>query len=267
MEFSILKWFSSLKRPVKSGSNARSFWADIPERLARDAEPYAKDGLTSYHNHEFENDASFMKAYNRGITAVGEDYNWQWRVHIGLWAAYTANRLGGDFVECGVNKGFMSSAIMEFLDWDKTGKVFYLLDTFRGIETACLSSSEIEDGVAQANSDRISNEFYTTDPGSVIENFSQWKHVKIIVGAIPGTLSQIDSKSVSFVHIDMNCAAPEIEAIEYLWDRVVTGGIILLDDYAYVGYRNQKVAMDKFATARKIAIASLPTGQGLIIKN
>ena len=65
----------------------------------------------------------------------------------------------------------------------------------------------------------------------------------------------------------MNCAPPEIEAIRYLWPKLVGGGIVLLDDYAYVGYHHQKKAMDEFANSVGVEIVSLPTGQGLLIKN
>lgn len=44
------------------------------------------------------------------------------------------------------------------------------------------------------------------------------------------------------------------------------GVFILLDDYAYVGYGVQKAAMDIVASAKGLTIASLPTGQGLLIK-
>ena len=80
---------------------------------------YAQDGLISVHSHAFMQDAAFTQAYARGVRAVGgtDSYQWHWRIHIGLWAAKVASRLQGDFVECGVNKGFLSSAIMDYLDW------------------------------------------------------------------------------------------------------------------------------------------------------
>src|SRR4051812_15291658 len=86
---------------------------------------YDQDGLQSLHNHDFMEDSDFRRAYNRGVAAAG-DLNWHWRVHIGLWAAYSAQKLEGDFVECGVNRGFLSSAIMEYVNWDSLGKTFYL---------------------------------------------------------------------------------------------------------------------------------------------
>ncbi len=227
---------------------------------------YQQDGLTSIHNHEFMQDPRFVAAYARGVSAVGQDYQWHWRVHIGLWAAQTAARLPGDFVECGVNRGFLGSSIMALLNWDTLGKQFYLLDTFRGVDPRFLSQEDVEQGVLEKSAELIDSGFYSTDSTKVRQNFAEWRHVSIIEGAVPDTLPLVKAEQVAFLHIDMNCAAPEIAALEYFWDRLVTGAPVLLDDYAFAGYRHQKLAMDELAAALAVAIASLPTGQGLLIK-
>jgi hypothetical protein len=46
----------------------------------------------------------------------------------------------------------------------------------------------------------------------------------------------------------------------------VPGAFVLFDDYAYVGYRVQKLALDRAAQAKGVPIAALPTGQGLLLK-
>ena len=228
---------------------------------------YNQDGLTSIHNHDFMQDEGFCAAYNRGVKAVGVDYHWHWRVHIGLWAAKSASHLPGDFVECGVNAGFMSSSIMYALNWDALGKTFYLLDTFRGIHKDQVSQEEIQEGILYTNAKLLANKFYVTSSKRVRENFSQWTDIQIIEGVIPDTLTQINSSQIAFIHIDLNCAPPEVAALEYLWPKMVPGGIVLLDDYAYSKYHHQKSAMDCLASKLGCAIASLPTGQGLILKS
>lgn len=241
----------------------------ITEVVAAPAPPetiYEQDGLRSVHNHEFMHDAVFQSAYARGVQAAGTDYNWHWRVHTGLWAAATAAKLPGDFVEFGVNRGFLSSAIMKLLDWDTTGRTFYLLDTFAGVDARYVTADDIAVGVIERNQHDIDTGFYTFDLDAVRANFAEWAGIKLIPGAVPETLDQIDSDQFAFAHIDMNCAAPEIAAIDFLWPRLTPGGIVLLDDYAYIGYRSQKIAMDDFARRAGVAILSLPTGQGLIIK-
>jgi Macrocin-O-methyltransferase (TylF) len=224
---------------------------------------YDRDGLISIHNHDFMDDAEFRKAYDRGVRAA-EDYRWEWRVHIGLWAAATAVRLEGDFVECGVNRGFLSSAIMEHLDWDTRGKTFYLLDTFDGLDERNLQS---EDAVSVERNERhLAEGFYVRGIESVRENFSEWKNVRIIQGPVPDTLDKIDAEQIAYMHLDMNSAPPEVAAFDGLWEKLVPGAIILLDDYAYAGYETQKLAMDKAAAAKGVSIGSLPTGQGLVIR-
>lgn len=227
---------------------------------------YIQDGLASIHNSEFMNDESFGAAYSRGILAAGKDYCWHWRVHIGLWAASVAKYLDGDFVECGVNAGFMSSSIMKYLDWNSLGKKFYLLDSFAGIDERCVCDAELAEGILEKNSKLIETGFYVTDADAVMKNFSEWKSAVIIKGNIPGILPLVPAKEIAFLHVDLNCALPEVASVEYFWEILVPGAIVLLDDYAYWGYRNQKIAMDALAIKLGVSIASLPTGQGLIIK-
>ena len=64
----------------------------------------------------------------------------------------------------------------------------------------------------------------------------------------------------------MNAAGPEIAAANFFWDKLVPGAMVILDDYAYVGYEVQKRAFDQFSKEKNVPILSLPTGQGLFIK-
>ena len=231
------------------------FTADAGARV------YDSDALMTVHDHSFLEDPAFKRAYARGVrAAAGDDYGWYWRVHIGLWAAATAVRLEGDFVECGVNRGFMSSAIMESLDWDRTGKTFYLLDTFGGLPSF-ESKEEFE-----RNRRHIEEGFYVTNIDEVKANFAQWSNIRLIQGAVPETLAAIGLGPLAFLHLDMNAPQPEVAALETLWDRLTKGAIVLLDDYAYNGFEEQKRAMESAAGRMNISIASLPTGQGLIVK-
>jgi hypothetical protein len=91
--------------------------------------------------------------------------------------------------------------------------------------------------------------------------------VKLIRGAVPQTLSQVPSSQVAFLSIDMNCAEPEVAALEYFWPRLVPGAPVILDDYAFAEpYRRQKDAIDGWAKQQAVPVLTLPTGQGLILK-
>ena len=233
---------------------------------AQEADVYNQDGLRTIHNHDFIGDPDFARAYARGVTAVGADYQWHWRVHVGVWAAECAIAVEGDFVECGVNRGFLSSAIMNRLDWNSRNRTFYLLDTFYGVDLRYLSETDRTLGVEERAQRELDSGFYATSSEEVRANFSEWPNATIIEGPIPETLPQVNSKAIAFLHLDLNCSMPEIAALSVFWDRLSPGAIVLMDDYAYKGYESQKMGIDGFARVRSIPVLSLPTGQGLIIK-
>jgi hypothetical protein len=64
----------------------------------------------------------------------------------------------------------------------------------------------------------------------------------------------------------MNSATPERAALEFFWDKLVSGASVILDDYGWKGCEAQKNAADQFAALRGVRVLALPTGQGLLIK-
>lgn len=226
---------------------------------------YSQDGLITNHNHDFTKDPSFCKAFARGVRADAEGKH-HWRVHVGLWAASLASKLDGDYVECGVNRGFLSSAVTEYLDWNSLNKRFYLLDTFNGVDERYLSERQIKAGRLERARKHTLNGDYVQGTASAQANFSEWSDVHVIQGSVPETLDEVTAERVAYLHLDMNCAEPEAATFNYFWDRLVPGAVVLLDDYGFRGYEAQKDAMDAAASGKYTSIASLPTGQGLIIK-
>ncbi|AGB20791.1 Macrocin-O-methyltransferase (TylF) [Mycobacterium sp. JS623] len=238
--------------------------------LARTLLPktYANDALICFNSYAFVDDPAFQHAYRRGARALGGQdwYQWEWRVHVGLWAAASASQLDGDFVECGVSYGFLSSAVMEYLDWDRLGKTFYLLDTFAGLDPRFVTDGEREAGALEVSEHHVRTGMYVDSVDSVRANFAQWRNHRIVVGAVPETLDQVDADAVAFLHIDMNCAPPEVAALRHFWPRLSPGAFVLLDDYANRGRDEQRVAMDELASELDVKICAFPTGQGLLIK-
>ena len=225
---------------------------------------YNSDGLITIHNSDFVNEAKFKQAYELGIStghSFGEELHIEWRVFVACWAGAHAKNLQGDFVECGVNTGIISRAVIDYINFDSMrDRTFYLLDTFAGIPVAQLNENEVEMGIP------LQNNTYFDCYDLVCDTFADFSNVRIIKGTVPDTLPLIESEAISYVSIDMNCVFPEIAAGEYLWSKIVTGGVILLDDYGWKPHINQKNAWDSFAEKKSVKILPLPTGQGMIIK-
>ncbi len=220
---------------------------------------YKQDGLYTLHNCDFLKDRLFLEAYNLGKkTDSWKDADIHWRAHVLFWAASIAKNLDGDFVECGVYKGGFSRGIIHYIDFGKMNKKFYLLDTFCGLPDKYILPEEKQIGRKPGGYE----ECYEV----VKKTFKDFHNVEIIRGAIPDILPLAKTEKIAYLSIDMNSVIPEIAAAEYFWDKIVKGGIIVLDDYNYSGYMPQKKAFDEFARKKGIEILQLPTGQGVIIK-
>jgi hypothetical protein len=224
---------------------------------------YNADGLATVHNADFMLDPLFRRACDLGMATPHRygDIHFEWRIYICCWAALQAKSLGADYVECGVNTGVYSRAVMEYIGFAQMpGTRFYLLDTYEGIPVEQLTADEFARGIAGHNT------FYYDCYAEVLETFAPFPNARVIKGRVPETLSQIDSDQIGYVSIDMNSAVPEIAAGELLWPRLVPGAIVVLDDYGWRTHIGQKQAWDEFAARRNLTVLSLPTGQGLLVK-
>lgn len=226
---------------------------------------YNQDGLATRHNADFMRDPRFEAAYQAGLENARPGTQVEWRVHVALWCATQAAQLEGDFVECGVHTGILSGAVMTWLDFARhAGRRFYLFDTWQGIPLEQISEDEKRFGVADMN--RKYQEGDAIHAG-VVRKFARWPNAVVVRGRVPESLAAMAaSERVAYASIDMNVAAAEIAAADFLWPRLVPGAPLLLDDYGWAAHVNQKRAWDAFASAHGAAILSLPTGQGLILK-
>ena len=98
------------------------------------------------------------------------------------------------------------------------------------------------------------------------EHFKEFHNVHFLQGLIPDCLDRLEVEKISFLHIDLNAPKPEIEGLSFLWDRLIKGGVILLDDYGYAKRRDQHDAMNDLALRYSFEILQMPSGQGLAIK-
>jgi hypothetical protein len=217
---------------------------------------YYPDGMWTYAANSFDDDPRFKAAWERIRRHVGNIRIISWRLHVVLALAEYCSHLEGDFVECGTYRGINAHGISAFLDFKNIQKNFYLFDTWTGLAEERLHSFEKMRAVRR----------YEDCYNEVKETFSDIPNVILIQGLVPDTLSKVKWKKVCFLHIDMNCVYPEEAALEYFWDKIVTGGVIISDDYSHPGYEDQKKAFDSFAKSKNAMVFSLPTGTGVIFK-
>lgn len=213
---------------------------------------YGADGLWTVHNFNFSKNEKFTNAYDNLNLSI----DFRWRVYNACWAATYAARLEGDFVECGVCTAMFSRTIARYLDFEKQNRTFYLFDTFSGTVESQLADDE------KHKLYQYDNTIYE----KTVEDFKAYPNVKIIKGEVPSVLNTVEINKICYLSLDMNCSYPEIEALKFYWDKIVNGGVIFMDDYAYTGYEAQMRGFDNFFAEKGVDILNLPCGQGMAIK-
>ncbi|MFA6907637.1 MAG: TylF/MycF/NovP-related O-methyltransferase [Candidatus Micrarchaeia archaeon] len=214
---------------------------------------YCEDGLATINNCGFVDEARFANAYSIAAAknAVGTPTGMRWRAMTICWAAAHAKALGGDFVECGVYRGFLSRVAMEYIGFAGMDQKFYLLDTYEGT---------VQEGA------NFKASHYEPTYDAVVGAFAPFKNAVIVKGMAPGVFPQVPSERVAYLHLDMNNPAPEIAAASHFWAKMPIGGVIISDDYGFPTFGKTKKAFDDFAEKHGTCVLPLPTGQGVIIR-
>jgi predicted O-methyltransferase YrrM len=174
-----------------------------------------------------------------------------WRTHTLCWAAESCLTVAGDYVECGTYQGYSMAVVMRYLA-GLPGRQCWLYDLFDP------TGGEGEGERLPAHAPELF--------AQVQARFAAWRNVVVTRGKVPDVLAECSASCIAFLHIDMNNAPAERGALDVLFDRVSTGGIIVFDDYGWTGYQAQKHMADEFMRERGLVVLELPTGQGLVVK-
>lgn len=83
-----------------------------------------------------------------------------------------------------------------------------------------------------------------------------------IFETLPHFLERNSALRIALLHIDVDVYEPSKFILEQLWERVVRGGIVMLDDYATIEGETRAVDeffADKIAEFRKPPFSYIPT--------
>ncbi|MBX3673631.1 MAG: class I SAM-dependent methyltransferase [Burkholderiales bacterium] len=211
---------------------------------------FADNLFTWARNNSLFDDVAFREAWERNVVNDA-DRAVAWRRYFLATMAYHAVQLPGDFVECGVYAGTGVKTVMDYLGGTAFPKPFWAYDTY--------DYNPVE-----------GHAFDGQRPGffeEVTKRFEGYANVRLVKGFIPESFAGACPEAIAYLHIDLNNAQAEIAALDHLFDRVVPGGVVILDDYEWANmYRTQKLAEDPWFDARRYRVTPLPTGQGFVIK-
>jgi O-methyltransferase len=226
--------------------------------------------LTLDKSATFREDPVFCAALREADSSTGQNQYKSpdgivWRYNTLIWAARVCLAVPGDYVECGVYRGDMTWMITQNVDIASVGKTFFLYDTFSGFDTRYSSTNDFP---GSPNLYALANNEYSAPniEEFVRRRFRDIPYVVVIKGTVPDVLHEQSPDRIAYLHLDMNSPRAETAALEVLFNRVSTGGIIIFDDYGWKVFHRQKEAADAFMVANGQLILELPTGQGFMIK-
>lgn len=231
---------------------AKIAWLKIMGRYPRGHGWNWTDGFFTPHNMGFVEEEKFQKAYEVAVDLAGHDYRIPWRVHQAIWCASVASRLDGAFVELGTGRGFVMAAVMDFLEQELSDKKVFLLDLF------------LKPSRSGAGMDRMASH-YADSAEPVRSHFSRFANVVVIEGDVRETVTKLPGR-LAFIHVDLNDPEVEVQSLQQLWPDLVSGGVILLDDYANRGLERSHAEMSSFFGGLEHHILTTPAGQGIVIK-
>jgi len=219
---------------------------------------FVGEGLATWQKTlPFMHDARFM-ALAEKHAHLHSLANWHWNLQVALWAIQQARTTPGDFIELGVFRGHTTLFCAEYVEFFHWPKRWLLYDTFEGIP-----EDQLDPGWARANSSAYHGTFSYEE---VRERFSQFANIEVIRGRVPEVLVGTAPERIAFAHIDLNNSSAEIAALDFLFDRLSPGGVILLDDYGWATASAQFVAERAWFASRGLALLALPTGQAVFMK-
>ena len=160
---------------------------------------------------------------------------------------YTLNQLlrnaplkKGDVCELGCWRGLSSYQIASYLCKRDNDIAFHIFDSFEGLSS--YEDVDIPKGNTQGLEQKRKQ--FTCSLEAVRENLKEFSFVKYHKGWIPERFNDVENKTFSFVHIDVDLYQPIYDSFQFFYSRMVKGGIMVFDDYGYIQFPGAKKAVD-----------------------
>ena len=222
---------------------------------------YQGDGLATVGYSPFQHDPEWSAAYEEMASEwyperPGLDI--RWRMWILTSVARQTRQLPGNVAEFGVYRAGCARMILGTVGTAPDAR-YHLFDTFAGIPDSELTEGERAQGFVG----RLSN----TSVDYVRERLAPWRARLVFhVGDIFETIPRADTGDLSLVHMDLNASAPTRIALEYAYERLVPGGIIVFDDYGHGEENDQRTVIDEVCGPLPENLIVLPSRQALLVR-
>jgi O-methyltransferase len=178
-----------------------------------------------------------------------------WHLESRLRQSLAANRgRPGAVYELGVYKGGTARILRELVEG--SGATLRLFDTFAGMER-----------VDPALGDRHrAGDFSDTSLEGVKSFVGNEPFIDYRVGWVPETFRGIEDDAVKFAHVDLDLHDPILSSCAFIYPRLLSGGVIMFDDYGFPSTAGARRAIDAFFKDKPEEPIILQSGQAIVVK-
>lgn len=157
----------------------------------------------------------------------------------------------GDLVECGVHMGGSIMLIEHVLLHDTAPRRLFALDTFTGfVRRSEELDLDLRTGAAACPLEESGLD-YTSASTANMESVG-YEGLCVVKGDVLETIPTLDVEQLALLRLDTDTYDTTKFELEQLYDRVVPGGVVIVDDYGYtVGC---KKAVDEFLVGRQVLL-------------
>ena len=158
--------------------------------------------------------------------------------------------LPGCVVECGVYQGASLAAIAAKLKALGSKRCIFGFDSFEG-----LPEPTAEDYLADGHLHQKAGEGYFGNTAlelarSRIEAVEYEGEVTLVPGWFEDTLPCFNEQ-ITLLFLDCDLYESYVVALNSLWEKVVPGGVVILDEYESLKYPGPRLAVDQFFSSKK----------------
>ncbi|MCA9214143.1 MAG: class I SAM-dependent methyltransferase [Planctomycetales bacterium] len=198
--------------------------------------------LSSHKNPETMKLIKRVRRERRTLTTAFESYH----IHS---LAQACRNLKGDFAEVGVYEGASAALICNV----KADKTLHLFDTFDGLP----ESTDPDRSIHKKNQ-------YAVKFDAVRQYLSQYGGVEFYRGMFPETAAAVEEKNFAFVHFDVDLYESTRSCLEFFYQRMTPGGIMLSHDYSILTGVQQ--AFHEFLRDKPEGLIELNTTQCMVVR-
>ncbi|MBL0181236.1 MAG: class I SAM-dependent methyltransferase [Chitinophagaceae bacterium] len=207
----------------------------------------------------WQGDASFMNIYNQikdnTLVDIYRCYElWQLLHKINVLDPHAA------VLEVGVWRGGTAGIMSQRLADLKSSATLYLADTFSGVAKAGANDSFYTGGEHSDTSQQVVED--------VLKNKSGYPHYKILKGIFPeDTVNEVSaSESFGLCHIDVDVYDSAKDILEWVWDKLIPGGVVVFDDYGFHSCTGVTKLVEEYRNRSDRHIIHNLNGHALMIK-